>query len=302
MVVGTRLSRFKSEVLFELGAATPEFGELFRLVKAWAKPKGINNPEAGTFNSFSLSLLVIFHLQKARLLPPLCELLGGFKCDTEDSIQRSDIDLDYILAGVRSKCKAWRERHSDLDICPPFDLLFTFFWRLEKMLTANTGTNFTVSVWSGSLLRRKFAKSSLFQIEDPFCHDENTARTIKDESVPRKTLYHVQRSLLISAGCYASNSAESCFLKGVLDMECKKGALIEDGDSPWYGSRWLNFFSEIMHRSQNVRAPPAWRSVHGPPGDRYGLHAKFASLQVDYYFMFGGHPRPYLGCSVPALS
>ncbi len=131
------------------------------------------------------------------------------------------------------------------------------------MLTANTGTNFSVSVWKGRLVRRKFGKSSLFQIEDPFCHQENTARTIKDESIARQLRAHVHESLLISAGCYASNNAESHFLGDVLRMVFKEGALEKDGDSPWCGARWRNFFSETMHKSQNVRAPPLWPLENG---------------------------------------
>lgn len=37
-------------------------------VKEWAKANGINNPKNGTLNSYSLSLLVIFHFQVAFIL------------------------------------------------------------------------------------------------------------------------------------------------------------------------------------------------------------------------------------------
>ena len=284
MVVGTRLSRFKSEVLCELGAITPKFGQLYRLVKAWAKPRGVNEPGKGSFNSFSLSLLVIFHLQNTSppLLPPLCELLHGFECDTEDSFQNQD-ELDRVLLDVRARCAAWRamqDTHlSPLEPGSPFDLLFTFFWRLEQMLGANKGTNFSVSVSKGRLVRREFTKSSLFQIEDPFCEMENTARTITEESVAHLLWDHAYESLLLMAGCYASNDAENLFLGGVLRMEFKEGARFELGeDSPWsQGERWRNYFSQIMPRSHIVRAPPAWpRKNEG----QWRIHPSALELQT----------------------
>lgn len=53
----------KSRFLFWISEIDGRFRDLVLLVKEWAKTHDINNPKNGTFNSYSLSLLVIFHLQ-----------------------------------------------------------------------------------------------------------------------------------------------------------------------------------------------------------------------------------------------
>lgn len=49
---------WKSRVLGDLLKMDVRAGRLARLVKLWAKWQGINDPTAGTFNSYSLLLMV----------------------------------------------------------------------------------------------------------------------------------------------------------------------------------------------------------------------------------------------------
>ena len=56
--VGSSGARFKSRVLGMLDAIDPRYGQLVRLVKAWAKAHGLNSPADGTFNTFALCLMV----------------------------------------------------------------------------------------------------------------------------------------------------------------------------------------------------------------------------------------------------
>lgn len=56
--VGSSGARFKSRVLGLLDAADRRFGQLLRLVKAWARAHSFNAPAEGTFNTFALCLMV----------------------------------------------------------------------------------------------------------------------------------------------------------------------------------------------------------------------------------------------------
>lgn len=79
---------------------------MLRLVKLWAQAHSINDAGAGTFNSHSLTLLVLFHLQTrpVAMLPPLKDLFDervaveGARCVTQE---------DIAEAGVR--LRAWLE-------------------------------------------------------------------------------------------------------------------------------------------------------------------------------------------------
>ncbi|KAL0848353.1 hypothetical protein Bca101_021600 [Brassica carinata] len=53
----------KSRFLLWIGGIDSRFHDLVLLVKEWAKAHDINNSKNGTFSSYSLCLLVIFHLQ-----------------------------------------------------------------------------------------------------------------------------------------------------------------------------------------------------------------------------------------------
>ncbi|CAI0412086.1 unnamed protein product [Linum tenue] len=55
--------QMKSKCLFWLNQIDGRFRPLVLLVKEWAKTHNINNPKCGTLNSYSLSLLVVFHFQ-----------------------------------------------------------------------------------------------------------------------------------------------------------------------------------------------------------------------------------------------
>ncbi|KAJ9553417.1 hypothetical protein OSB04_017462 [Centaurea solstitialis] len=71
--------QMKSKVLFWINEIDGRFRDMVLLVKEWAKAHGINDPKSGTLNSYSLSLLIIFHFQTCTpaILPPLSEIYPG---------------------------------------------------------------------------------------------------------------------------------------------------------------------------------------------------------------------------------
>ncbi|XP_004306520.1 PREDICTED: uncharacterized protein LOC101291859 [Fragaria vesca subsp. vesca] len=66
-------AQMKSKLLLWINDIDPHFHDMVLLVKEWAKAHNINNSKFGTFNSYSLSLLVVFHFQTCApaILPPL---------------------------------------------------------------------------------------------------------------------------------------------------------------------------------------------------------------------------------------
>ncbi|KAI7735076.1 hypothetical protein M8C21_004945 [Ambrosia artemisiifolia] len=71
--------QMKSKLLFWINEIDGRFRDMVLVVKEWAKAHGINDPKTGTFNSYSLSLLIIFHFQTCEpaILPPLSEIYPG---------------------------------------------------------------------------------------------------------------------------------------------------------------------------------------------------------------------------------
>ena len=58
MSVGGLGATFKCRVLLALATIDDRFPALVRVVKAWARSRGLNDSTNGTLNSFALSLLV----------------------------------------------------------------------------------------------------------------------------------------------------------------------------------------------------------------------------------------------------
>ncbi|KAL8257527.1 hypothetical protein R6Q59_029568 [Mikania micrantha] len=71
--------QMKSKLLFWINDIDARFRDMVLIVKEWAKAHGINDSKTGTLNSYSLSLLIVFHFQTCEpaILPPLSEIYPG---------------------------------------------------------------------------------------------------------------------------------------------------------------------------------------------------------------------------------
>ncbi|KAL9251998.1 HESO1-like protein [Drosera capensis] len=144
--------QMKSKSLLWISLMDSRFRDMVLLVKEWAKAQDINNPKAGSFNSYSLSLLIIFHFQTCdpAILPPLQELYPGNMADDLTGV-RAEVtsQLEEIFVNNIGQFKYYRKpNHSSLT-----ELFITF---LEK-------------------------------IEDPFEQPENTARAVTSGQLTRIT-------------------------------------------------------------------------------------------------------------------
>ncbi|GKU91984.1 hypothetical protein SLEP1_g5780 [Rubroshorea leprosula] len=172
----------KSKFLLWINEIDGRFREMVLLVKEWAKAHDINDPKNGTLNSYSLSLLVIFHFQTCQpaILPPLRYLYPGnlvddlrgvravaerhiaevctnniarFKSDRSRLPNRSSLS-ELFVSFIAKFCDINLKAH-ELGICP-----FTGQW---EYLSSNT---------------RWLLKNKALFIVDPFEQESNTARTV----------------------------------------------------------------------------------------------------------------------------
>ena len=82
MSVGGLGATFKCRVLRALATIDDRFPAMVRIVKAWARSRGLNDSTNGTMNSFALSLLVrCLHFHEIRHAIPVLDL---YFCRTAD--------------------------------------------------------------------------------------------------------------------------------------------------------------------------------------------------------------------------
>jgi hypothetical protein len=129
---------FKAHFLRHLLEACPPLMPLVRVLKAWARSKGLNDPRSGTLNSYSLGLLCIFHLQALRApqLPPLWWLMPRGSAEQRPPSHARPMHAgarapDSALSNIRPAIAAWHmHAAAALDAAAPlpFDTLVQSFF------------------------------------------------------------------------------------------------------------------------------------------------------------------------------
>ncbi|MEW5315794.1 MAG: hypothetical protein WDW38_007199 [Sanguina aurantia] len=167
----------------------PAFTQLFSLVKLWAKAYNINDGSTQTFNSWCLTLLVVFFMQQQTpaLLPPLYKLFGPeLPQEGEPRLLASNLDLTFALSVCNTRCLS---AHNDFGSLP-FSLLalLTGFFKIgaamfgdlvARLPQQGKSQHLRLSPWLGRVFEGKpFQKSYVFLMEDPFDADDNPGRTL----------------------------------------------------------------------------------------------------------------------------
>ncbi|KAG2309353.1 hypothetical protein Bca4012_081668 [Brassica carinata] len=263
----------KSRFLFWISEIDGRFRDLVLLVKEWAKAHDINNPKNGTFNSYSLSLLVIFHLQTCvpAILPPLGEIyprsavddlkgvrktaeesiaqlsaanIARFKSGSTRSINRSS--LSELLVSFFAKFSDINLKATELGVCP-----FTGRW---ENISNNT---------------RWLPKTYSLFVEDPFEQPENAAR-----SVSRKNLDRIAQLFEMTSRRLASDSNRNSIV-GVLTAPhisqslVRTTSLLQNHHHHANGVRnphnlngqarpWNHQMQQNWSQSNNIQNPPYW--------------------------------------------
>ncbi|KAE9598775.1 hypothetical protein Lal_00022480 [Lupinus albus] len=184
-------AQMKSKILFWINRIDGRFRDMVLLVKEWAKAHKINDSKAGTFNSYSLSLLVIFHFQTCvpAILPPLNVIypgnmvddLIGVKVDAENLIAETfDANINRFISD--------KSRPINRKSVPE---LFVGF--LRKFAQMNSwASELGISPYNGQWEQIKnnmrwFPKTYAVFVEDPFDQPQNTARSVNQGKLEKIT-------------------------------------------------------------------------------------------------------------------
>ncbi|KAH1226550.1 Protein HESO1 [Glycine max] len=188
--------QMKSKILLWINKIDGRFRHMVLLVKEWAKAHKINNSKAGTFNSYSLSLLVIFYFQTCipAIFPPLKDIypgnmiddLIGIRSDAENLIAETcDANINRFISNrARSinrksvaelfvdfvgKFAKMDSMAVEMGICP-----YTGKW--EQIEDNMIWLPKTYAIFVTPCLCSLFFSDII--VEDPFEQPQNTARSV----------------------------------------------------------------------------------------------------------------------------
>ncbi|CAL5343582.1 unnamed protein product [Camellia sinensis] len=235
-------------------------------VKEWAKAHGINDSKSGTFNSYTLSLLIIFHFQTCvpALLPPLKEIYPrNIVDDLIDYCRVRAVAERRIKDTCTENINKFRSNRSRRRNQIPLSELFISFlakfsdisWRAsEHVICPHTGR------WEyiGSNMKWARKNFALF-VEDPFEQPVNSARTVRSEQLTRiSEAFQTTHRVLISG-----NQNRSSLITTLVGPQV----------SQYFPRTPLN--NPIGYRTQ----PQVHRAVHSPSPSRVQHH--FQNTRVD---------------------
>ncbi|CAK7325742.1 unnamed protein product [Dovyalis caffra] len=186
----------KSKFLFWINEIDRRFRDMVLLVKEWANAHNINNPKNGSLNSYSLSLLVIFHFQTCvpAILPPLKEIyprnvvddLTGVRADAERNIGE-------ICAANISRYRS--NKFGAVNQSSLSELFISFLAKCDYDAIMNLTRGIWIQFVEMSVIRFCDIASKTAEIEDPFEQPENTARAVSAGNLMKiseaiQTTYH----------------------------------------------------------------------------------------------------------------
>lgn len=202
VAVGKRHLVLKSRVLKQLSLFEyTKFRLLVVAVKTWASRQGIMGSSKGFFNSYTIALMVIFHLQTRPLpvLPPLCQLfeVRSGTVESYNDEYRAEVlqgDPKQLEKDCKSALQEWRSTsRKNTDTGNLKELQFSF-WETygEYFADWNKGVDrdHRISTWNAKFIQKpwRHKKRYCVLIEDPFDANDNCARSLEDDS-----LRHVAR-------------------------------------------------------------------------------------------------------------
>ena len=196
--IGNTIGIFKSRLLATVLDIDPRLRGLVVIVKRWAKAHGFDDSSNGCFNSHCLLLLVLTFAQTRSppLLPPLKEIFPGLRSIVKQSKTDVQVDLMEEIVRFQDKVKELTEskrpaenKESISELLVAFFMQFSLFAshcyqiqtspKRENQIMARP----TSSCWKGGYVLYQWDQEttyrSLLFVEDPFCVEDNCARTLK---------------------------------------------------------------------------------------------------------------------------
>ncbi|KAL2333285.1 hypothetical protein Fmac_014498 [Flemingia macrophylla] len=174
--------QMKSKILLWISKIDGRFHDLVLLVKEWAKAHKINNSKTGTFNSYSLSLLVLFHFQTCvpAILPPLKDIypgnmvddLRGVRADAENLIAETcDANINRIMSDRTRSINRKSLPELFVEFLRKFAQMDS--WASELGICPHTGQ------WEQIKNNTRWLPQTYaIFVEDPFEQPQNTSRSV----------------------------------------------------------------------------------------------------------------------------
>ena len=201
-------------------------------VKMWARKQRINDPANGSFNSYALSLMALFHLQSVSppVMPNLEDLLdderpleGGYIRDSNDGLQK-----------IRRTCQRFSRSgfglSNELSTAELFLSFIVRFMALTQAWDSGSATSVRMSTYHGMLLDARFEKDHIVLVEDPFDSTDNAARTLGTWSSPSGAMRRVMNAFRRSAQPVLELEGKACVTALVRELFGNLAALSVDFD------------------------------------------------------------------------
>ncbi|KAK9282952.1 hypothetical protein L1049_011177 [Liquidambar formosana] len=181
--------QMKSKFLFWISEIDERFRDMVLLVKEWAKAHDINDSRNGTFSSYSLCLLVIFHFQTCvpAILPPLKEIYSGNISDDLTGVRvLAERRIAETSAANIARFKSDRSRI--LNRSSLAELFISFLAKFSDIdsISLDHGVSPYTGQWELiSSNMRWLPRTYALYIEDPFEQPGNAARAVSNRELAR---------------------------------------------------------------------------------------------------------------------
>ncbi|KAK4351404.1 hypothetical protein RND71_030717 [Anisodus tanguticus] len=181
--------QMKSKILYWINMIDGRFRDMVLLVKEWAKAHNINDSKTGTLNSYSLSLLVVFHFQTCvpAILPPLKEIypgnmvddLTGIRASAEKFIEETcAMNINQLIS---NKSRAINKS----SVSQLFISFIAKFCDISSKASAQAISPFTGQWEDIESNMRWLPKTYTIFVEDPFEQPVNSARSVSSKQLTR---------------------------------------------------------------------------------------------------------------------
>jgi hypothetical protein len=205
-------------------------------VKAWAQRHRVNDPAAGSLNSYALTLMVLFHLQSVTppIMPTMAEILfeerpieGGFLPSFLE-----DASMGTFGAEVKAHCRELsRSGYGLNNTQTTAELFLSFivrFMALAQAWASGSATTVRMSTFTGALHDARFEKDHVMLLEDPFDSTDNCARTLGTWQSPSGGLDEVLEALFKSQGPVMSLRSTECVKELMCELFGKRAVAAVD--------------------------------------------------------------------------
>ncbi|KAL0003187.1 hypothetical protein SO802_016968 [Lithocarpus litseifolius] len=181
--------QMKSKLFLWISEIDGRFRDMILLVKEWAKTHEINDPNSGTINSYSLSLLVIFHFQTCEpaIFPPLKDIYAGNVADDLQGLRT--VAERKIAEACAAKIRRFRQdKFRRFNQSSLSELFISFLAKFSDIgfKAAEQGICTYTGKWECRRSNiRWLRKTNAILIEDPFEQPENSARAVSMSGLTR---------------------------------------------------------------------------------------------------------------------